>query len=128
MADPLVPISWDELLDKCAILVIKRQRLNAPGALSNVLAELAALEPAIPLPPWPANLVQLRTALTAVNQRLWTIEDQIREHEAAGDFGARFIALARAVYRENDERGRIKRAINQIMGSTLREEKQYAAY
>lgn len=128
MADPRVPISWGELLDKCAILEIKRQRLNTPEAVANVLAEIAALEPAIPLPPFPANLVQLRAALTAVNQRLWTIEDHIRDHEAAGDFGARFIALARAVYRENDERGRIKRAINQIMGSTLREEKQYAAY
>jgi hypothetical protein len=129
MADPVVPVSWGELLDKVAILEIKRQRLRAPAALANTERELAALAPALAaLVPAPAGLAESRAALAAVNQRLWTIEDRIREKEAQGDFGPAFVTLARSVYRENDERGRIKRAINTLLRSGLVEEKQYAAY
>jgi hypothetical protein len=129
MADPIVPVSWGELLDKIAILEIKRSRLRAPQAVANAERELAALSPSLTvLEPAPAGLVELRGALAEVNQRLWEIEDQIREKDAQGDFGVQFVALARSVYRENDERGRIKRAINTLLQSTLVEEKQYSAY
>jgi Family of unknown function (DUF6165) len=129
MADPVVPVSWGELLDKVSILEIKRVRLRSPEAVVSVEREIAALDPALAkLEPAPAGLAELRSALAAVNQRLWTIEDRIREREAAGDFGPAFVALARSVYRENDERGRIKRAINALLGSGLVEEKQYSAY
>jgi hypothetical protein len=129
MADPVVPVSWGELLDKIAILGIKRMRLRAPEAVANAEREIAALTPALAvLEPAPEGLAELRASLAAVNQRLWAIEDRIREQDAAGDFGAEFVALARAVYRENDERGRIKRAINMLLGSGLVEEKQYSAY
>jgi Family of unknown function (DUF6165) len=129
MADPEVRVSWGELLDKVSILEIKRLRLRAPEAVANAERELSALAPALAmLEPAPAGLTELRASLAAVNQRLWTIEDQIRERDAAGDFGPAFVALARSVYRENDERGRIKRAINVLLGSGLVEEKQYSAY
>jgi hypothetical protein len=129
MADPIVPVSWGELLDKIAILEIKQRRLRAPAAVANAERELAALHPCLTaLEPAPAGLAKLRTALADVNQRLWEIEDQIREKDAQGDFGAEFVALARSVYRENDERGQIKRAINTLLQSTLVEEKQYSAY
>lgn len=127
MADPLVPVSWGELFDKIAILEIKRRRLRDPAATAHVEAELAALRPAAGAVT-AHGLTELRAALAAVNLRLWTIEDRIREKEAAGDFGPAFVALARSVYRENDERGRIKRAINLRLGSGLIEEKQYSAY
>ena len=52
-----------------------------------------------------------------MNARLWDIEDAIRACERAGDFGPRFIDLARAVYVNNDERAAIKRAINERFGS-----------
>jgi hypothetical protein len=129
MADPVVPVSWGELLDKVAILEIKRLRLRASEAVANAERELSALAQALAmLEPMPAGLAELRAALAAVNQRLWTIEDQIRAKDAAGDFGPDFVTLARSVYRENDERGRIKRAINVLLGSGLVEEKQYSAY
>jgi hypothetical protein len=129
MTDPVVPVSWGELLDKIAILEIKKMRLRAPEALVNTERELAALAVALTvLGPAPAGLAELRAALAAVNLRLWMIEDQIREKDAQGDFGPEFVALARSVYRENDERGWIKRAINTLLGSGLVEEKQYSAY
>ncbi|HEX2940006.1 MAG TPA: DUF6165 family protein [Rhodopila sp.] len=125
-AAPLIPVSWGELLDKIAILEIKAHRLAAPAARANAVQEWALLRQAAAS--MPLSLAEHRASLLAVNTRLWRIEDQIREREAAGDFGPAFIALARAVYHENDERGRIKRAINLLLESPLVEEKQYASY
>jgi hypothetical protein len=126
MSSPLIPVSRGELLDKIAILEIKAERLRAPEAVANVERELALLRAAAgTLPP---EAAPLRSALLAVNMRLWRIEDAIRAKEAAGDFGPGFIALARAVYRENDERGRLKQALNRLLRSELVEEKQYSAY
>jgi hypothetical protein len=62
-----------------------------------------------------------------VNETLWTIEDKIRECERAGDFGPRFVELARAVYKNNDHRADLKRRINERLGSAILEEKSYAA-
>lgn len=125
MTSPLVPVSWGELLDKIVILEIKCLRLRAPAARDNAATELALLQRAAS---GATGASELMAALRAVNTRLWRIEDLIREKEAAGDFGAGFVALARAVYHENDERGRIKQALNRRLGSALVEEKQYSAY
>ncbi|HVY14733.1 MAG TPA: DUF6165 family protein [Rhodopila sp.] len=126
MTAPSVPVSWGELWDKIAILRIKVDRLRDPSARANAAHELAALTAVGGEPPRP--LRPLLSGLLAVNLRLWRIEDRIREHEAAGDFGPTFVALARSVYRENDERWRIKAAINRVLGSEVVEEKQYSAY
>jgi hypothetical protein len=125
MSDPLVPVSWGELLDKIAILEIRTHRLRAPEARANAARELALLRPMVA---GLSGIAALEAALLAVNTRLWRIEDLIREKEAAGDFGSGFVALARAVYHENDERGRIKRALNHVLRSALVEEKQYSTY
>ena len=123
---PLIPVSWGELADKISILDIKCARLRAPEAVANAARELAAL--AAVLEPVAAGIATERAALAAVNTRLWEIEDAIREKESAQDFGDAFVALARSDYRENDERGRIKAAINRTLRSPLVEEKQYARY
>ena len=73
-------------------------------------------------------ITPLRESLRIVNETLWTIEDDIRSCERKGDFGAAFVALARAVYKTNDERARLKRAINVALGSRLVEEKSYQPY
>jgi len=126
---PLVPVSWGELIDKITILEIKAERLRAPTAQANAAHELALLRTVLTkLAEPPSALTPLRAELAAVNRRLWDVEDDIRRKDAAGDFGAGFIALARAVYRSNDERSRIKRAINALLGSAIIEEKQYVGY
>ena len=125
MTSPHIPVSWGELLDKIAILRIKTRRLGAAAARADAAHELDLLGRAAGAP---AGVAELIAALDAVNLRLWRIEDLIRASDAAGDFGPGFVALARAVYRENDERGRIKQALNRRLGSTLVEQKQYSAY
>jgi Family of unknown function (DUF6165) len=122
-----VPISPGELLDKLTILRIKAQRIGDPAKLANVRRELAALE-AIWQEAMPrASEVQREEAeLARVNAALWDVEDALREREASQRFDAEFVALARAVYRHNDERAELKRSVNLKMGSTLIEEKSYA--
>jgi len=126
---PVVPVSWGELIDKITILEIKRQRLRSPDAAADVEREIAALAPIMAkLEPLAPELAALHSSLSAVNARLWDIEDAIREKEAQREFDASFIALARSVYRENDARGRLKRDINQLLGSAIIERKQYSEY
>jgi hypothetical protein len=124
-----VPISPGELLDKITILRIKSQRMSDPQKLHNVRLELEALQGT-----WSSSAfggVDLEAdvhALMTVNERLWVIEDDIRDKERAQAFDAEFIRLARAVYVENDERAAIKRRINTKLGSTIVEEKSYRPY
>ena len=129
MNDIKVPISPGELLDKITILRIKSKRMSDPAKVSNVRLELRQLEDT-----WRASAyakidieADLR-ALLAVNERLWVIEDDIRDKERAQAFDAEFIRLARAVYFENDERAAIKRRINTTLGSKIVEEKSYRDY
>jgi hypothetical protein len=129
MSEILVPVSFGELLDKIAILQIKSERMADPAKLANVRKELEALTTTwMAHPAAQQHLAELRAALKAVNERLWDIEDQIRACEGTQDFGAAFVRLARAVYHENDERARIKKDINQALGSSFVEEKSYQDY
>ena len=123
------PVSPGELIDKLTILDIKSRRISDAGKLANVQTELTALNNCWQASPFAAfDISAERTALLAVNERLWDIEDRIRDTERAREFDAGFIELARAVNIENDERAEIKKRINQALGSRLVEEKSYAAY
>jgi hypothetical protein len=125
---PHVPISWGELFDKISILSIKAERLADASAANNVERELHALIQISQSIPQSDLLARLNEALSAVNRRLWDIEDDIRQKEAEKAFDADFIALARSVYKNNDLRAKIKRDINEALGSEIVEEKQYKSY
>ena len=129
MSEIQVPVSFGELLDKIAILQIKSERMSDEAKLANVRNELSALESTwMAHPAAGGDIVGLRAALKAVNERLWVIEDDIRLKEKAQAFDAEFIKLARSVYFENDERARIKKDINLALGSAYVEEKSYQDY
>jgi hypothetical protein len=129
MKDILVPLSPGEMLDKITILRIKAARMSDPLKVANVRHELALLEQT-----WKdsgaaaVNIGDEEANLTRVNEKLWVIEDEIRDEERAKRFGEKFIELARAVYFTNDERAAIKKRINTVMGSTIVEEKSYQQY
>jgi hypothetical protein len=124
-----VPVSPGELLDKITILRIKSQRMHDPDKLRNVRLELDALQETWARTAYAAVDIEADlNALMAVNERLWVIEDDIRDKERAQAFDAEFIRLARAVYVENDERAAIKRRINLKLGSSIVEEKSYKTY
>ena len=130
MADTMmVPVSFGEVLDKITILEIKSERIKDESKLENVRRELDELSRV-----WnetltdPDKVKQERQELKSVNEELWEIEDGIREEEAAGNFGDRFIELARAVYITNDKRAAIKKKVNLALGSKFVEEKSYRDY
>jgi Flp pilus assembly protein TadD len=125
----LTEISPGELLDKLTILEIKRERIREGPKLQNVHIELGSLLAARTRAlPRSTELDRLEAQLKRVNERLWEIEDEIRLHEKQQDFGSRFVELARSIYKNNDERARLKKAINALIGSVLVEEKSYAEW
>lgn len=125
----LIPISPGELLDRLSILKIKVERIADSRALANVRHELRILTKAgdTLLHAHP-ELNELGEQLYRVNSTLWSIEDRLREHERHQLFDATFVELARLVYQTNDLRAEVKRSINSLLGSTIREEKLYERY
>lgn len=122
----LTPVSIGELIDKITILEIKAERISDAGKNVNVRKELDGLWPL-----WQQQLASqpgldaLKDQLKAINVRMWDIQDQLRDKEAAQVFDDAFIQLARGVYGTNGERVKVKNEINRIAGSALVEEKQY---
>ena len=124
-----VPVSPGELIDKITSLRIKSRRMNDPQKLHNVRLELEALQGTWSGSAFAGSDIEADiNALMTVNERLWVIEDEIRDKERAQAFDAEFIRLARAVSVENDERAAIKRRINLKLGSAIVEEKSYRPY
>ena len=129
MNEILAPVSPGELIDKLTILAIKARRIADADKLVNVRSELAQLKACWAASRWAGRDISAdEAALLAVNERLWDIEDQIRDKERAQRFDAEFIELARSVYIQNDERAAIKKRLNVALGSSLVEEKSYARY
>lgn len=123
----MVPCSFGETADKIAILRIKSERMRDPAQLENVRNELTLVsEPFFSAIQRGPEFDTLFAELKAVNETLWNVEDDIRGCERRGDFGSDFVRLARSVYRTNDQRARLKREIDTLLGSALREEKSYA--
>ena len=129
MKDILVPLSPGELLDKITILRIKAARMTDATQVQNVRLELSLLENT-----WRESgcagfdVASDERALQSVNEKLWVVEDLIREKEAARAFDPEFIELARTVYIANDERAAIKKRVNLQLGSRIVEEKSYKPY
>ena len=121
-----IEVSLGEVVDKYTILQIKEQHITDPIKLKNVINERQYLESVLSV-----NMAELKDhiiSMRSVNQKLWNIEDGIRNKEVAGEFDSEFVELARSVYFTNDERAKIKRSINMMFGSHFVEEKQYTEY
>ncbi|MGB6067925.1 MAG: DUF6165 family protein [Desulfomonilaceae bacterium] len=122
-------ISVGEFLDKITILQIKTERIKDFAKRRNIDRELAILNEirAESLDTVP-ELSGLEDELKKVNETIWNLEDEIRDHEHRNDFGSSFVSLARSIYRANDRRAALKRQINELMGSNIVEEKSYTEY
>lgn len=129
MKTPLIPISWGELFDKLTILQIKLENLKDTNALKNVKVEYYKL-----CKIYNNNFLEDENAkrffndLKQINEKLWDIEDNIRDKERNKIFDQEFIELARSVYITNDQRSRVKKKINKFFESELIEEKSYSHY
>jgi hypothetical protein len=122
----LIEISPGELIDRITILQLKVKHVSDEQKKARLQAELdSLLRHSSQFPASPA-LHALTEELAVLNARLWDIEDGVRLCEKDGDFGQRFIELARSVYQTNDQRVEVRRCINQLLGRSAGEEKVYA--
>jgi len=125
----LSEISAGELLDKISILEIKLEKIKDKNDLFEINKEYKVLKEVKNLNIKSTNEIeQLFKEIKVVNLKLWNIEDKIRICEKNKDFGETFIDLARGVYLNNDQRAEIKSTINKILGSNIKEIKQYVKY
>jgi hypothetical protein len=121
-----IEVSNGEIIDKLTIIQIKLERITDDAKLVNLQKEYNELFAASSSIIHPSD--ELYKSLYDINCELWDIEDHIRDLERKKEFGADFIATARAVYFKNDKRSEIKRAINIKTSSGLIEEKSYEKY
>lgn len=124
-----VEIAPGELIDKITILEIKLERMDDEEKIRNVRIEWETLTAARDAAAASSSeLDALTRGLKEVNEKLWVIEDDIRDCERNGDFSETFVELARAVYVTNDKRAQLKKDINLLLGSRIVEEKSYTNY
>jgi hypothetical protein len=122
----LTEISAGELVDKITILEIKKAKILNKDKLTEVEKELFSLnQTKKKFIPDESLISNFQTDLKNINLKLWDIEDGKRLAEKNNDFGKKFIELARNVYKINDERAKIKLAINNALGSNIKEVKSY---
>ena len=125
----LSEISAGELLDKISILEIKLDKVKNKNSQERINIEYKMLMKArdsnIEIT---EKIRQLIKDIKEVNLNLWNIEDKLRICEKNKNFGQDFVQLARNVYFNNDKRAKIKSEINQLLGSEIREIKQYVDY
>ncbi|MDC0433612.1 DUF6165 family protein [Pelagibacteraceae bacterium] len=122
----LAEISAGELIDKITILEIKKIKISNKDKLNDIEKELSSLNGTMKKSIPDQNLIKdLIIKLKEINLKLWDIEDGKRAAEKENSFNEKFIELARNVYKFNDERAKIKLAINNTLGSNIKEVKSY---
>ena len=122
----LAQISAGELIDKMTILEIKKAKINDINKLKDIKKELSSLK--ITFKKFIQNSFKIRSLinnLKSINLKLWNIENKKRLAEKNNQFDEKFIELARNVYKNNDERAKIKLKINNILGSNIKEAKSH---
>ena len=122
----LAEISAGELIDKITILEIKKEKINNKEKLAEIDKELFSLNETLKKSITDeSKIISFRNDLKNINLKLWDIEDGKRLAEKKNQFDEKFIELARSVYKFNDERAKIKLAINNALGTNIKEVKSY---
>jgi hypothetical protein len=117
-----IEVSFGEVLDKISILAIKLNQIKDEQKLKNIQKEFSSISRRVSQDSFSDPLY---FELCKVNQKLWIVEDKLREHERLNNFNEDFINLARSVYILNDKRAALKKEINIKNGSEFIEEKSY---
>ena len=122
----LAEISAGELIDKITILEIKKEKISNKEKLVEVNKELNSLNETLKKTiNDKSKIINFKNDLKKINLKLWDIEDGKRSAEKNNKFDEKFIELSRSVYKFNDERAKIKLAINNAFGSNIKEVKSY---
>tara|TARA_B110000967_G_C18900569_1_gene574579 strand:+ start:1865 stop:3442 length:1578 start_codon:yes stop_codon:yes gene_type:complete len=117
-----ISCSFGDVVDKVTILKIKLQKIKNEEALKNIKFELDTIQTEIPLVK-EENILFI--TLQKINEKLWGLEDLIREKSKNKLFDNDYIQTAEAIHNTNDHRCNLKRKINMRYNSEIIEEKSY---
>lgn len=117
-----ISCGFGEVVDKLTILKIKSKKIKNEGALKNIILELKTIQEEIPLV---NNNDELFNELHNINQKLWILEDIIREKGKNKIFDDTYIKIAESIHKTNDKRSAVKKKINIKYNSEIIEEKSY---
>ena len=120
----LAPISLGELVDKITILQIKMARVQDTEKRHNIRVELDELN-SIYIPLQDRHLDNYHIELKEVNEKIWELEDIIRNCIKNNERGDLYYTAALNIPITNDKRAEIKKQINEQFGSEIIEEKLY---
>jgi acetolactate synthase small subunit len=119
-----IQVSPGELLDKLSILKIKLEKINDTNAQIVLKKEYDLLNNLEVLKL--SNISTLYNELFEINKQLWDLENKVRKLEKEESFGIEFVDAARSIYKFNDKRALVKKEINILMNSEIREVKQHS--
>ena len=118
-------VSLADGLDRLTILEIKKSKITCPIKLKEIQKEIDALHEFIPF----KQLYEFQYKLLLyTNLQVWESMDKVNSIEMESRNTIDFANLAATVYDYNDQRFRIKRLINTISNSDLKEQKSYGSH
>jgi hypothetical protein len=118
-------VSLADGLDRLTILEIKYSRISCSNKLKEIQKEIDALHEFIPF----KHLYEFQYKLLLyTNLQVWESMDKVNSIEMDSRNTIGFAKLAAKVYDYNDQRFRIKRLINTISNSALKEQKSYGSH
>ena len=121
-----IEVSHGEIVDKFTIVKIKYEKAILNTEMYwEIKKEYDYLSQIVNTINVDSRIIDL---LYNTNLILWDIEDEIRLCEKNKCFDQKFIELARAVYKTNDERFKTKSEINKIFNSDFKEHKILPKY
>jgi hypothetical protein len=118
-------VSLADGLDRLTILEIKYSRITCPNKLKEIQKEIDALHEFTPF----KHLYEFQYKLLLyTNLQVWESMDKVNSIEMESRNTIDFAKLAAKVYDYNDQRFRIKRLINTMSSSPLKEQKSYGSH
>ena len=120
-----IPVSLGELVDKITILRIKQACISDAEKIANVLTEYHMLVAITEYSSIKSTIAVQEADLQKVNQLIWTHSEDIRLLDQENDISNEYLETFRIIFKLNDERSRIKKAINVMFNSELVEVKSF---
>jgi hypothetical protein len=121
-----IETSVGEIIDKLTILEIKKKKISKKSHLSQINKEYSSLKNTL------KQKVKINTKvkklwkdLFKTNLIIWEMENFKREAQKHLE---KIAKVAISVYKNNDDRAKIKLKINKLTGSSIREIKKYSKY
>tara|TARA_B100001564_G_scaffold358201_1_gene376233 strand:- start:8028 stop:8408 length:381 start_codon:yes stop_codon:yes gene_type:complete len=121
-----IETSVGEIIDKLTILEIKKKKISKKAHLSQINKEYNSLKKTL------KQKVNINTKvkklwkdLFKTNLTIWEMENFKREAQKHLE---KIAKVAISVYKNNDDRAKIKLKINKLTNSSIREVKKYSKY